>query len=212
MSRVQPAVHPSDHQTQRRTESPSCRNSRPRHPSSSSSVRSTRCTPSCARRCPRAACAMSMRSCAVHFRRPSNPGASCGTSRTRRAHRARESQAREMTAWSASEVGRFFALDEVRKHRHRVAWWVAFTTGMRRGELLGLRWSDVDLDAGRVSIAQTCIAVDHKIVLRLGTKTGSTTYVTRTHLCCCGRACRSRSSLGALVTRPSRSRATCIST
>jgi integrase len=32
------------------------------------------------------------------------------------------------------------------------------TTGMRRGEVLGLRWSDVDLDAGRLSVRQTLSA------------------------------------------------------
>ena len=31
---------------------------------------------------------------------------------------------------------------------------VAVTTGMRRGELLGLRWSDVDLKAGRLTVQQ----------------------------------------------------------
>jgi len=34
---------------------------------------------------------------------------------------------------------------------------------MRRGECLGLRWSDVDLMAGRVSITQTVIAVNHNV-------------------------------------------------
>ena len=32
---------------------------------------------------------------------------------------------------------------------------VAVTTGMRRGEILGLRWKDVDLDAGTLSVRQT---------------------------------------------------------
>ena len=32
---------------------------------------------------------------------------------------------------------------------------VLATTGMRRGEVLGLRWSDVDLDAGQLAIVQT---------------------------------------------------------
>ena len=31
---------------------------------------------------------------------------------------------------------------------------VAVTTGLRRGEVLGLRWQDVDLDGGRLSVAQ----------------------------------------------------------
>lgn len=32
---------------------------------------------------------------------------------------------------------------------------VTLATGMRRGEALGLRWSDVDLDAGQLTIRQT---------------------------------------------------------
>ncbi len=32
---------------------------------------------------------------------------------------------------------------------------LAVTTGMRQGELLGLKWSDVDLEGGRVSIRRT---------------------------------------------------------
>jgi integrase len=32
---------------------------------------------------------------------------------------------------------------------------LAALTGMRRGEVLGLRWRDVDLEQGRVAIQQT---------------------------------------------------------
>jgi integrase len=32
---------------------------------------------------------------------------------------------------------------------------LAATTGLRRGECLGLRWTDVDLDRATASIAQT---------------------------------------------------------
>ena len=32
-------------------------------------------------------------------------------------------------------------------------------TGMRRGEVLGLRWADIDLDAARLSIRQALVAV-----------------------------------------------------
>jgi hypothetical protein len=34
---------------------------------------------------------------------------------------------------------------------------------MRRGECLGLRWTDLDLAAGRASIVQTVIAVNHEV-------------------------------------------------
>jgi len=36
---------------------------------------------------------------------------------------------------------------------------------MRRGEALGLRWADVDLDDGRAAIRQTVIAVNHQPVV-----------------------------------------------
>ena len=39
------------------------------------------------------------------------------------------------------------------------------TTGMRRGEVLGLRWSDVDLDAGSLSVEQTLTAPNRQLIL-----------------------------------------------
>jgi integrase len=38
---------------------------------------------------------------------------------------------------------------------------VAALTGMRRGEVLGLRWADLDLDNGWLSVRQTLIVVDN---------------------------------------------------
>jgi integrase len=60
-----------------------------------------------------------------------------------------------MRTWSADELRRF--LEHVRADRLYAAWRLAATTGMRRGELLGLRWRDVDLDTARLSIVQTLI-------------------------------------------------------
>ena len=42
----------------------------------------------------------------------------------------------------------------------RALYAVATTSGLRRGELLGLRWSDVSLDKGTVSVARTAQRVD----------------------------------------------------
>jgi integrase len=66
-----------------------------------------------------------------------------------------------MTTWTAEQVRAF--LDHTAEHRLHAAFVLLATTGMRRGECLGLRWSDVDLAAGRVSIAQTVIMVHHDI-------------------------------------------------
>jgi integrase len=66
-----------------------------------------------------------------------------------------------MTTWSAEQVRAF--LVHTADHRLHAAFAVLGTTGMRRGECLGLRWSDIDLTAGRVSITQTVIAVNHEV-------------------------------------------------
>lgn len=73
----------------------------------------------------------------------------------------RQAGSAEMATWSADEVERFLA--HVEGDRLAAAWVLATTTGLRRGELLGLRWADVDLDAGRASIRQTLLAVADKL-------------------------------------------------
>lgn len=60
---------------------------------------------------------------------------------------------REMSAWSEAEAAAF--LDAVRPDRMYPLWRLALATGLRRGELCGLRWKDVDLAAGAITIANT---------------------------------------------------------
>jgi len=53
-------------------------------------------------------------------------------------------------AWSAEQLGCF--LDEVASDRHAALWRFLALTGCRRGEALGLRWTDVDLKAGTATL------------------------------------------------------------
>jgi integrase len=53
-------------------------------------------------------------------------------------------------AWTTDEARRF--LDQTRNDQHTDLWAVALGTGMRRGELLGLRWRDVDLDDRLITV------------------------------------------------------------
>ena len=64
----------------------------------------------------------------------------------------------EMQTWSGAELRQF--LDHVADNRMAGAWWLLATTGMRRGEALGLRWADIDLDAGSLRITRTLITTD----------------------------------------------------
>lgn len=59
----------------------------------------------------------------------------------------------EMKAWTADEIRTFAAY--VSAHRWSAIWALMVTTGMRRGEILGLRWSDVNLDEGTLAIRST---------------------------------------------------------
>lgn len=77
-------------------------------------------------------------------------------------------QAPETRTWEAETLGQFIEAES--PSRYRVAWLFLATTGCRRGEALGLRWIDVDLDAGRVSIRQTITAIDHRIHVKSDTK------------------------------------------
>jgi integrase len=66
-----------------------------------------------------------------------------------------------MKTWTAEQVRVF--LDYVAEHRLYAAFVLLATTGMRRGEALGLRWSDLDLATGRASVVQTIIAINHEV-------------------------------------------------
>ena len=79
--------------------------------------------------------------------------------------RATSSGSPEMVTWTAAQLRTF--LDGVRDDRLGAAYVLLATTGMRRGEALGLRWTDLDLDSGRAAVRQTVIAVNH--VPTLGT-------------------------------------------
>ena len=59
--------------------------------------------------------------------------------------------------WRGHEVRTF--LESVRGDDLEALWVLAATTGMRRSELLGLRHSDINLVAGRLSVLQTVVLV-----------------------------------------------------
>ena len=62
-----------------------------------------------------------------------------------------------MSVWSPPEVRRFLAF--VADDRLVAMWRLFLVTGMRRGEVAGLRWIDVDLEAGRLSVQHTRVLV-----------------------------------------------------
>ena len=60
-----------------------------------------------------------------------------------------------VTPWEPSELGRF--LDFAMTHRFGPIYEVIASSGLRRGEALGLRWADVDLASGTITINQQLV-------------------------------------------------------
>jgi integrase len=75
--------------------------------------------------------------------------------------RATSAGSPEVEPWTTDELRTF--MQRAREDRNYAAYVFLATTGMRRGEALGLRWSDVDLDTARASVRQTLIAVRHTV-------------------------------------------------
>ncbi|MGB3736973.1 MAG: tyrosine-type recombinase/integrase [Ilumatobacter sp.] len=68
----------------------------------------------------------------------------------------------EQSTWSSDELRTF--LDSVRADRLHAAFVLLATTGMRRGEVLGLRWSDLDFDGGGLAVSNTLTTVGTGLV------------------------------------------------
>jgi integrase len=64
----------------------------------------------------------------------------------------------EMSWWSITEARAFLA--HIEGDRLAALWKLYLTTGLRRGEALGLKWDDIDLDAARLAVRRTLVAVE----------------------------------------------------
>ena len=69
-----------------------------------------------------------------------------------------------MKSWDAAELRTFIA--SVDQDRLRALWVLAASTGMRRRDLLGLAWGNVNLGAQRLAVADTLVMVGRKPMLR----------------------------------------------
>ena len=61
----------------------------------------------------------------------------------------------ELTVWTGEEAKKF--LSYVKDHRLYAAYYLALLTGMRRGEVLGLKWGDIDFERSRLTVRHNLI-------------------------------------------------------
>jgi integrase len=77
--------------------------------------------------------------------------------------RQRGDGTREMKTWTKEQLKAF--LDSVKDDRLSPLWHTIAMTGMRGGEALGLRWSDVDVEAARLSVRRALIPINREVVV-----------------------------------------------
>jgi len=84
---------------------------------------------------------------------PRSPAARVGLPRTV----AKPVKAKDVQAWDSNEIDRF--LEASRDHRWAIGFRLGVLYGLRRSEVLALRWDDVDADARSLRIDQSLVAV-----------------------------------------------------
>ncbi len=77
--------------------------------------------------------------------------------------RKKDDGSKEMQTWSKEQLRAF--LGSVRDDRLSPLWHLIAMTGMRRGEAIGLRWSDVDLENARLAVRRALIPTSREVVV-----------------------------------------------
>jgi integrase len=73
------------------------------------------------------------------------------------------------TVWKPEEIRTFLA--SIRDDRFAALFLLELTTGIRRGQVCGLKWCDVDLDAGRITVHDNRVVVGGRALDKAGGKT-----------------------------------------
>jgi integrase len=66
-----------------------------------------------------------------------------------------------LAVWTPRQSGRF--PKTVRGDRLYALWWLLALRGLRRGEAAALRWTDLDLDRGELTVARSRTAAGYQV-------------------------------------------------
>jgi integrase len=69
-----------------------------------------------------------------------------------------------LTIWTKEEVNRFLSVAKKESVYYPI-YYLAITTGMRRGEILGLKWQDIDFEQGVINIQRSWTTTGKEAIL-----------------------------------------------
>jgi integrase len=67
--------------------------------------------------------------------------------------------------WSIEEIQRFLHVAKLDSPIYYICFLLAIHTGMRKGEVLGLRWQDIDFEQKRLSVNQSLVMVQNQYII-----------------------------------------------
>lgn len=73
-------------------------------------------------------------------------------------------KSKDIAVWDEDQMNKF--LKETQDSRFHVVYLLALTTGMRKGEILGLQWKHVDFQNATISVQQTLVYANHNLYLK----------------------------------------------
>lgn len=71
---------------------------------------------------------------------------------------------KEMLFWTKDQCMHFLRV--AKGHRHFIVYALAIYTGMRRGEVLGLRWKDIDFEKKTLTVVQTVNHISSGVIIQ----------------------------------------------
>jgi integrase len=86
-------------------------------------------------------------------------------------------RARGRSSWSVEEARRFLESAREQGDPLYAAWVLILVLGLRKGEVLGLRWQDIDLESGDLSVSMQLQRVRGQLIHKERTKTEDSTDV-----------------------------------
>jgi len=76
----------------------------------------------------------------------------------------KKQEEKKLQTWTKEEVKKFLA--QAKDHKYYIIYFLAVNTGMRRGELLGLKWEDIDFNKNKIKVKRQVQRTDKGLIFK----------------------------------------------